>query len=599
MNLAYKLPYTPDYTYITEEEEARKALTYLDRHPVIGLDTETDGLDPFVNKVILIQMGTAHKSFLFDMRRLGVDLLEPLLTSKNHLKLLQHAKFDYQMIKSGLGVQVKNIYDTMIAEQLLLLGLFHKSNLAELVRKYLGFDIEKGLAKSFIDRYDAELTEHQKQYAANDTLVLFPIYQQQLEEIKKHGLETACDVEFGCIHAVAEMELNGIKLDSDQWLELSKVFTVKRDRVAIEISEMLARTVAQNTLFGIPPVNLGSPAQLITALRKLGFELDDTKDATLKRYRGAEVIDKLLEFRKYEKAVTTYGPTFLENIHPATGRIHSDFRQLVRTGRFSCSVTKGAGLQQIKRESEFRSCFVAEEGYDMITSDYSQMELRILAEYSKDPNWIHAFKNNIDLHSATAAAVFDVPVEDVKTKYPDLRNKAKAINFGLAYGMSEYGLADRLGITSKDAQAMIAKYFEACPGVKRFLEESGKFAVQNHFIRTISGRKRFFNMPSLDDPEFEGIRRGIERMGKNTPIQGSNADVIKRALKYLQNEIDDRKCDAKIVHCVHDEVVVESRKDITEEVVPMIEKCLCDAYKDFFKEVPIKTDTAVKPHWSK
>lgn len=599
MNLAYKLPYTPDYTYIETEDAARKALTYLDRHPMLGLDTETDGLDPITNKVILIQLGTAHKAFLFDMRKLGIDLLEPLLTSDKHLKLLQHAKFDYQMLKYNFGVQVKNIYDTMIAEQLIHLGLYHKAGLAHLVRKYLGFDIEKGLAKSFIDRYDAELTNHQLQYAANDALVLFPIYTQQQEEIKKHGLEIACDVEFGCIPAVGEMELNGIKLASDKWLELAKTFLKKRDVVRAAISADLARTVPQDTLFGLPSVNLGSPAQLKIALKKLGFDLEDTKDATLRRYKGAEVIDKLLKFRKYEKTVTTYGPTFLENIHPVTGRIHSDFRQLVRTGRFSCSVTRGAGLQQIKTDSEFRDCFIAEDGYDMITSDYSQMELRILAEYSKDPNWLYAFEHDIDLHSATAAAVFDVPVEDVKTKYKDLRNKAKAINFGLAYGMSEYGLAARLGITTKAAAAMIQKYFEACPGVKRFLDESGEFAVRNHFIRTISGRKRFFNMPSMDDPEFENIKRSISRMGKNTPIQGSNADVIKRALKYVQNSIDSTGLDAKIVHCVHDEIVVESKKEVTQDVVPMIEKGLCDAYTDFFKKVPIKVDTAIKPHWSK
>lgn len=599
MSLAYKLPYTPDYTYIDTEEGIGKAFNYLDRFPVIGIDTETDGLDPIVNKVILVQIGTAHKVFLFDMRKLGSELLEPMLTSKKHTKLLQHAKFDYQMVRQNFGIKINNIYDTMIAEQMLHLGLFHKAGLAELVRKYLGFDIEKGLAKSFIDRYDAALTDHQLQYAANDVLVLHPIYQQQQEDIKKHELGLACDVEFGCIPAVAMMETNGIKLDGDKWLELSKGFTIKRNKVAKELSDILAATVAQSALFGLPSVNLDSPAQLITALNKLGFDLSDTRDATLKQYKGNKVIDLLLDFRKYEKAVTTYGPTFLENIHPVTGRIHSKFNQLVRTGRFSCQTKKGAGLQQIKRESEFRRCFVAEEGHNMITSDYSQMELRILAEYSKDPNWIKAFNEGIDLHSATAAAVFDVPVEEVKPNYPDLRNKAKAINFGLAYGMSEYGLAARLGITPDEAKSMIAKYFEACPGVKRFLDESGRFAVENHFIRTISGRKRFFTMPSIDDPDFDKIKRSIERMGKNTPIQGSNADVTKRALEYVQNEIDKHNYKSKIVHCVHDEVVVESPKEEIDEMVPVLEKCLKDAYYDFFQTVPIKTDTAIEPYWSK
>jgi DNA polymerase I-like protein with 3'-5' exonuclease and polymerase domains len=604
----YKLPYTPNYEYITTEDRARKALNYLDGQPVLGVDTETSGKDPLTDKVILVQIGTAQKAYLFDVRQIGAELLAPILESDKHLKLLQYAKFDYQMVKQNHDIRIKRIYDTMLSEQLLHLGMFVKSSLEALVRKYLGFDIEKGLARSFVDRYEAALTKEQLEYAANDVIVLPEIYNQQLAEIERYGLERVCKLEFECVAPVAQMELNGIKLDDVKWMQLSEKVKEERARVAAELSKRLSVTTPQQTLFGVEPINLSSSVQLLRALRSMGFELENTNEGSLKYYKGNEIIDILLKFRELEKAVTSYGETFLKNIHPTTDRIHARYRQLVSTGRFSCSSRFGAGLQQIKKESDFRSCFISEPGYSITTSDYSNMELRIIADYSNDPFWVRAFKENIDMHATTASVAFGVSIEEVladaeladsNSSKKWYRDKAKAINFGLAYGMSEYGLSKRLNISKDEARRMIKNFFDACRGVKSFLDDSARSAVANQYIETISGRKRFFKLPKFDDPDFDRVRGSIERRGMNTPIQGSNADVIKQAMIYLQNEFDERDLDAKLVHCVHDEVVIENHESLDEEMPEIIERNLHKAWYDFFERVPIKTDTVVRKYWSK
>ncbi len=604
----YRLPYSPNYTYVETEDAARKALNYLDGHPVLGVDTETEGKDPLNDRVILIQIGTPHKAYLFDVRKIGAELVAPILESEKHLKLLQFAKFDYQMVKQNHNIRIKRIYDTMLTEQLLHLGMYVKVSLSDLVRRYLGFDIEKAMAKSFVDRYDAALEEQQLMYAANDVLVLHDIYHQQLADIQKNGLERVCKLEFECVAPVAQMELNGIKLDDKKWMVLSEEIKEQRDEVAARLSDKLRVATPQQTLFGVEPVNLASPSQLLSALRSMGFDLENTSVANLKLYEGNEIIDVLLKHRELEKAVTSYGAVFLKNIHPKTGRIHARYRQLVSTGRFSCSSRFGAGLQQIKKESDFRSCFIAEDGHSITTSDYSNMELRIIADYSNDPLWVNAFKENIDMHATTASLVFGPSVEEVMAdeRLPDsdpnkkwYRDKAKAINFGLAYGMSAFGLSKRLSISKEAAQQMINTFFAACKDVKSFLDGSARRAVANQQIETISGRKRFFKMPKFDDPDFNRIRSSIERKGMNTPIQGSNADVIKQAMIYLQNEIEDRDLDAKLVHSIHDEVVIENNKSLDEEMPDIVQRNLHRAWNDFFERVPIKTDTVVRPCWSK
>jgi hypothetical protein len=256
-------------------------------------------------------------------------------------------------------------------------------------------------------------------------------------------------------------------------------------------------------------------------------------------------------------------------------------------------------VQQIPSTSDFRKCFIAAPGYKLVTCDYSQAELRILAELSMDNAFVNAFQSGQDLHTLTAAQMFGVPVADVAKPQ---RSAAKAINFGLAYGMGPGGLAPRLGVSLDEAKALISRYFAAYPGIQKWLDKAAKDSVRLGYSVTPLGRKRFYNLPdeSLKRSSEDDWRKqiaAIERQGKNSPIQGSNADMIKLALINLRAALSG--WDARTVNTVHDEIVVEAREDQAEEVKHLVEEAMLDAGKAILKEVPIVADAAVADYWSK
>jgi len=293
----------------------------------------------------------------------------------------------------------------------------------------------------------------------------------------------------------------------------------------------------------------------------------------------------------------------ISKIHPKTGRLHTDFNQMVSTGRLSSS---NPNLQNIPNEQEYRSCFVAAQGHKLITDDMSQAELRILAEYSKDPAFLEAYATGQDLHVRTACDMFGITPEEVARdkKLPDgdpnkkgYRTATKTINFGLIYGLTEVGLARRLGCSEAKAKSLIDKYFAKYRRVKEYLDKSGKAAVANRYSTTISGRKRFYNLPEPTDPMFNKIRGSVERAGKNCPIQGSNADTIKQAMIYIIERI--KNYDAKLLLTVHDEVIVEVREDQSGEVASIVSQSLIDGFAEFFHTVKMEADALVGDCWLK
>ena len=547
----------PKYKYITNEQEARKALELLDRYPVVYVDTETTALDPFEAKLSLVQMGTGDdNNFVFDVRTdvledgVPVELLVPILTNKSILKVLQNAAYDMKILKVQTGHYIKNIYDTMLAEQLLHLGLgFTKASLDALVSRYLGLTMQKEPRGSFTD-YTQRFQDFQLEYAANDVVVLPHIRACQLDKIHKEKLEEVAQLEFDFVKPLCEMELNGVSL-----------------------------------------INIDSNDQLKKSLKRYGLSVEDTKENTLKKHAGLPVIDAILDYRKYNKLTTTYGEALLNRINPYTGRLHTDFRQMVATGRLSSS---NPNLQNIPHDQIYRSCFVAKEGYTLITSDQGSAELRIIGNLSEDPLFIEAFNSGKDVHTVAASMVFDVPYDKVTS---DLRDACKSISFGLCYGMSSVGLADRLKITKKEADKLIDKYFSKFKKVKEYLDRSGSDAVMNRYSTTISGRKRYYSMPPYDHPDRKSIQGSIERRGKNAPIQGSDADTIKKAMILLCDRLSGH--DAKLILTVHDEIVVECRNDQVEEVSAIVGGAVVDGFNTYFSLIPMETDVLTGPCWLK
>jgi DNA polymerase I len=589
----------PNYKYITTEEDARSALSEISNYPFFELDTEATALDPYIARMPLLQIGVPNKIFVFDMRSdigmssVHISLFKPLLTDKKILKILQNAVFDMKLIKLKGGFYIENVYDTMLAEQLFNLGISARgADLASLVLKYLGITIDKEPRNTF-GVYEQKFKPFQLEYAANDVAVLNLVREMQQPRIKSEGFENVCRLEFEFTKPMCEMELNGICFDVEKHRILLADMAVECEESRKLIHKMLSTNEDQMSLFGTSTINIDSNLQLKKSLQKMGLTLESTDVKELAKYKGFPAVDALLEYRKSQKFISTYGESLIDQIHPITGRLHTEFRQMIATGRMSSA---HPNLQNIPKKQIYRSCFVAKPGYTLITADMAGAELRILGNLSRDRIFVESYANGIDLHTRTASEIFDVSMEKVTG---DMRNAAKAINFGLAYGLSKFGLAKRLKITEDAAEDMTNKYFARYSGIKKFLENSARQAVIERFSRTVAGRKRFYNLPEYTHPEFKRAKASIEREAKNAPIQGANADTIKEGMILLVNRLEKSGIDAKLLLTVHDELVTEVRNDQAEEARPIVERSIIEGFGRYFNLIPMETDALQGPCWLK
>lgn len=361
-----------DYELINDPSRLAAVAEMLARETVVGIDTETTGLDPHTSELLLLQISTADKVYIVDCKRLVPLALKPLLENSHVLKIAQNAKFEYEMLRQQAGITLSGLFDTMLAERLVMAGIGREISLKAIAQKYIGAVLDKSVRESFYKTAaigDAYLAPEQLHYAARDAFIMMPIWRDQVRELKKHGLEQVADLEFRCIAAVGDMELAGVKIDETRWRKIIEDVAVQRDRSASELADMLQSASMQATMFGVSAINLNSNTQLLDVFGKLGVDLPDTMEATLVKY-DHPAIKKLLEYRGFEKTLSAFGENVLSLINPKTGRIHPDFNQYgADTGRFSCTKPN---VQQIPATSDFRKCFVAAPGYKLVTCDYSQ-----------------------------------------------------------------------------------------------------------------------------------------------------------------------------------------------------------------------------------
>lgn len=589
----------PNYDYITSEQEARAALSEIANHKIIEVDTETTALDPYEAKVPLIQIGIPNKAFVFDIRHdtehsdISLALFEPLLTDHNILKLIQNAVFDMKMIKHHGGYYVENVYDTMLVEQLFNLGVSARgARLDDMMYKYLGITMDKEPALTFSD-YGQTYKPFQIEYAANDVVGLNMIRRMQIPRIQQEGFENVCRLEFEFTKPMCEMELNGITFDVDKHRVILSDIEEQRQKYGATIKDMLNAVENQTTLFGVSLVNIDSNQQLLKALNKYGLGLESTDVNVLAKHKGMPVVDALLDYRKAQKFISTYGETLIDKISQITGRLHTRFRQMVSTGRMSSAAPN---LQNIPKKQIYRSCYIAKEGCLLVTADMSGAELRILGNLSADPIFVESYAKGIDIHTRTASEIFGIPMDQVKQKD---RNAAKAINFGLCYGLSKFGLSNRLKITENEAQDMIDAYFARYRGVKRLLDRAGKMAVKKRHSITVSGRKRFYRLPEYTHPDFNRKKRSVEREGKNAIIQGANADTIKEAMILAVKKLEERNMKSKLLLTVHDELVIEAPFNEQGEAKRIAEQSLIDGFSKYFDLIPMEANALVGPCWLK
>ncbi|HLD90876.1 MAG TPA: DNA polymerase [Patescibacteria group bacterium] len=593
-----KLP-APKYTYINKLADAKAALDYINQFDMIEVDTEGTSLSPFDGKLVLLQLGVQGQPFVFDVRKdigkseFDVLLFKDLLEDKTKLKVLQNALYDVKMIKHHYSFYINNIYDTMLTEQLLNLGRpYVRSSLSVLVQKYLGLSMDKEPRGTFSD-YEQEFQKYQLEYAALDVCTLGVIRDAQLLSVAKHKLERVCQLEFDFVKPMAEMELNGITINTERWLSIMQEVAKKKEELHVQITKILDATENQSTLFGVSLINIDSPKQLKEALKKYGVEVEGTAVDELEKYAGVPVIDNILAYRKAEKLISTYGQPLLDKIHPATGRLHTDFKQLIQTGRLSSS---HPNLQNIPGKQIYRSCFIAKEGCALITADMSGAELRIIGNMSQDPVFVSCYLEGIDLHTKSAAGVFNVEYDKVSKEQ---RKASKAITFGLAYGLSKFGLARRLKISEKKAERLMLNYFTMFPKIKQWLEDLSNEAVRKGYSETIIGRRRFYDIPKYDSPDRKFIINGVKRQAKNAPIQGSNADTIKQAMIFLVERLEVLPYYVKLLLTVHDELIVECDYEHRYEVAKIVEQAIKDGFNMYFKIIPMETDALISACWMK
>lgn len=590
-----------DYKLITDEDELKKFAEKLLALDELCFDTETTSINALESELVAIAFSLKkHEGYLVwfpesrsETERM-LELLRPVFENEKIRKIGQNLKFDIQAL-GNYGIEVKGaLFDTMIAHYLLEPDMRHNMNLlSETYLSYVPVPIEsligeKGKNQKNMRSVPVELI---KEYAVEDADVTLQLKEVFEPRLKSEDLEElARNIEMPLIYVLAQMERNGVKLNQDDLKVIEKELN---DDIKLLEEEIYSLAGAK--------FNISSPKQLGDILF-LKLKIDEnakvtktkqfiTNEEILQRLAGRHpVINKVLEYRGLKKLLSTYVETLPQLVDKRTGRIHTTFNQAVAsTGRLS---SNNPNLQNIpvrdERGREIRKAFVPEEGNIFFSADYSQIELRLMAHLSKDRNMIDDFLSGNDIHAATASKIFGVPIENVTR---EMRSRAKTANFGIIYGISSFGLSERLTIGRKEAKELIDGYFSSYPGVKIYMEECIKRARQKGYVTTMFGRKRYLRDINSRN---QVVRGNAERNAINAPIQGSAADIIKIAMIRIHDKIKAERLSAKMILQVHDELIFElppSELDLLKEMV--ISEMTGAAVLD----VPLQVDWGTGRNW--
>ena len=588
-----------NYQIIKTSDELRKAIEILETQPVVGLDTETTDLDPYNSRLRLIQLATTDRVYIVDFDHFAngdaneaLAPLRRLLEAPRPIKIAHNAKFDAKFIKHNLGVDLGGLFDTLLASQIVGAGdIEERHGLETVASRYLNEAVDKS---ERLSNWNFELTEAQLEYAARDAAVLLPLREKLIDRLRSESLVKVAQLEFECVMPVVDIELAGFYMHKERWLEQLSIVEKRRVELAEQLQQVLAEESSQGSLFGGPQredINLDSQQQLTKALTRLGIPVPESTRNWKLQPLALEypIIGTLLEYRTVQKALTSYGENMIGMINPVTKRLHADFRQIgAPTGRFACT---NPNIQQVPHSVEYRRCFSGyPEGRKLIIADYSKIELRILAEFSGDRGFIEAFNSGADLHRVTAAQVFNAQLDQVTKEQRDF---AKRLNFGVVYGIGAQRFALMTGLSVPDAENVLRRYFATYRQLDTYLREAANRAVSERQARTASGRLVRFRYDENDRQQISMTQRN----GKNTPIQGTSADILKRALKLLRDEL--RETNAKVVNIIHDEIVVESDADEAQDIAEKVERVMRVAGEEYVKTVPVQVETEIADEWLK
>lgn len=588
------------YQLISTIEEVYKLAKRVQEVNSFCFDTETTASDPMFAKPVGLSFAfQPGEAFYIDLEHSGLnqeqvfDAFRNSFADESKEMIAQNAKYDL-IVMQRLGITIKNkIFDTMIAAY--LIDPNQKLGMDELAVKYLKYEpisikelIGSGKTQKSMADIDSKTVSDYACEDADITLQLAQVFRGKLTELELNHV--AYDIEFPLISVLAEMEMSGVKID----LELLKSIS---EQLAFEIIEL------EKQIYSLAgeEFNINSTQQLGAILfdklklptgKKTATGKYSTSEDVLKSLAAKyEIAAALLDYRTLSKLKSTYVDALPKLIHPETGRVHTAFNQhITATGRLSSS---NPNLQNIpirtSRGKEIRKAFVPEKGHTLISADYSQIELRVIAHIANDEAMREAFRQNEDIHARTAKEIFHLNSLDEVTS--EHRRKAKEVNFGIPYGVSAYGLASRLGIDNDEGKAMIKAYFDRFPGVKKYMAEMVTFANEHGYVKTITGRRR--PIPDIRASNFN-VRAFAERTAINTPIQGSAADLIKLAMIAFQKKKEEQKLKTRMILQVHDELVFEAPHDEVEKATAIIKEVMESAIQI---SVPLKVEVGVGENW--
>lgn len=594
-NLSY------EYKLIENETEANELADFLLTNKIFSLDTETTSIEALDAKLVGLSFSTEDFRAWYvpvsretEKAKKILEIFRPVYENPKILKVGQNLKYDLTVL-ANYGIHLSGpLFDTMLAHYLIQPELRHNMDyLAEIYLNYKTIHIEeligpKGRGQKNMG--DLEPKDIYK-YACEDADVTLRLMKPLAEELRKNSLEEVFqNIEMPLMPVLARMERNGVVLDTDTLKEVENDFTARLQTLEKDIYELAGHEFTINSPRQVGEVLFGE-LKLSEKVKKTKSGQYSTSEEVLRDLHSKHpIVQKILDYRGLKKLLSTYVEALPKLINPATGHIHTSFNQAVTaTGRLSSS---NPNLQNIPVRGEdgreIRKAFIPEAGEIFFSADYSQIELRIMAHLSGDEHMIEAFNAGHDVHAATAARIFHKDIKDISK---DERRKAKTANFGIIYGISAFGLAERMDVSRTEAKELIDSYFEMYPKIKDYISKAVDTAREKGYIETEFGRRRY--LPDINSRNAV-VRGYAERNAVNAPIQGTAADIIKIAMIRVQQRLDAEGCKARMMLQVHDELNFSVPTDEFDKVKRIVIEEMQGAYK---MSVPLEADCGEGKNW--
>jgi DNA polymerase-1 len=583
----------PAVEYITQPSRLEVILPELLKAHALALDIETSGLDPLTGRLRTIQMATPRYTLIVDAHTCPPQMLAPVFTTVPRL-IGHNLKFDLKfLIASGLPWPTGQVLDTMLAAQLLGAGvpegMLRQCGLAAVVERYLHLTLDKAEQRS---DWTGTLSHRQLRYAAIDAAILRPLADRLEDALRVAGLCRVAAIEGACVPALAWLELAGLPMHAAHWRERAASECHRMEALQATLDALIGQTSGNGdgfTLTSEPFVNWQSPSQVLAWLQSRGYAIENTDSATLLALgNGDPLIAHLLDYRDAAKRASTYGATWLDDhLHPVTRRIHADYLQLgSKAGRMSCA---RPNVQNLPRSAAYRGAIQVREGYALVKADFSQIELRLAAVMASDETMLVAFRKGKDLHVLTASQVLGIPEDQVEK---DPRQLAKALNFGLIYGMGARRLQEhawttyRVRMSEDEAIHHRQRFFHTYRGLQQWHRQTAARLKRERTLetRTLAGRRRL------------GVAKFTEAL--NTPVQGTGADGLKLALARLFTHRDEAP-NARLIAVVHDEILAECPETDAEATAQWLTRHMTAAMQELVGDaVPMTVEVTRGPSWA-